>query len=543
MNPPVNTDRHQRSLHHPGWYEQYQSKDGCNVQQTLEDMWSLPFQNHVDQHISSGRSPHPMTLGNPGVSDPRASFPQRRLSLHENREKSETASVNSMYCDAEDCDEKCEDRCEEECNDACSVVKCNGDCNLNDLDDNCEDCLRYTEITCKEKDCVIKDCAGCKPCNEVYTKCEKVDCASPHDTVCYSPDCGITPPQQCSFSSCLLTQGHPQSFLSGTTQGMISMGHDFPMGYGLPHHFHFSLPTLQDQYPLRDRPRKRRREETPLVIQTPTQTTPPTRSPTIFNQDHLPHSHLASPIMENEFDYLCHWDPSCQMGFMDSYSLDNHVLQAHIAHIPPQSGFTCQWEACGEAEKGMDQLVDHIKTYHTSHSSQGNGHVCLWQGCNATFSNSEDLSHHLTTVHAVQPSIGGLLCQWEACGVTADGPDGLTTHLHTAHFVPAFSPPPKPPSVPPLEQDLVCQWCEVEGGEICGRQFTTADSLQQHAKDAHIAALKKKTGYLCLWAGCARRDKQFSQKGKVRSTHSNLLKQLLLWVIDTDSYPLLCYTG
>ncbi|KAF8421158.1 hypothetical protein BGX38DRAFT_1094372 [Terfezia claveryi] len=152
------------------------------------------------------------------------------------------------------------------------------------------------------------------------------------------------------------------------------------------------------------------------------------------------------------------------MGFIDTYSLDDHVLQAHIAHIPPQDGFTCQWEACGEAEEDIDQLVDHVKTYHTSHSIQGNGHVCLWQGCNATLSNSEDLSHHLTTVHAAQPSIGGLLCQWEA---------------------------------------------------LCGRQFTTTDSLQQHAKDDHIAVLKKKTGYFCLWAGCTRRDKQFSQKGKV----------------------------
>lgn len=507
MNPSINTDRHRRSLYQPGQYEQYQAKGA------LEDMWSPPFQNHADQYISFERSPPPLSLLYPEVTDSMASFPQKQQSLHENRDKSETASVNSMYCDAEDCDEKCEDGCEEECNDACSVVKCNGDCNVNDLNDDCEDCLRYKDITCKEKGCVIKDCVGCKPCNEVCTGIEKVDCTSSHGPVCYSQNCDIPPPQQCSFS-CFPTQGHSQSFLGGTTPDLMD-----PMNYSLPHHFPFPL-TLEDQYSPRDRPRKRRREETPLLMQTQAQT-PSTRSSTVFDQDHLSHSHLASPIIENQFDYLCHWDPSCQMGFIDSYSLDDHVLQAHIAHIPPQNGFTCQWEACGEAENNMDQLVDHVKTYHTSHSNQGNRHVCLWQGCNATFSNSEELSHHLTTVHATQPSIGGLLCQWEACGVTADGPDGLTTHLQTAHFVPAISEQPvvppssKSPPVPPLEQDLVCQWCEIEGGGMCSRQFKTTDSLQQHAKDDHIAALKKKTGYFCLWAGCTRRDKQFSQKGKV----------------------------
>ena len=530
MNPSVNTDRHRRSLHQPGRHEQYQAKGGCNVQQALEDIWSLPFQNHADQHISFERSPPPMAFLYPGVTNPKASIPQRQLSLHGNRERPETASVNSMYCDAEDCDEKCVDGCEEECNDACSVVKCNGDCNVNDLDEDCEDCLRYKEITCKEKGCVIKDCAGCKPCNEVCTGIEKVDCTSSHGPVCYSPNCDIPPPQQCSFSSCFPMQGHSQSFLNETAQDMVPIDHDLPIGYSLPHHFQFPLPILEEQYSLRNRPRKRRREETPLVLQTPTQTTPSTRSSTVFDQDHLSHSHLTPPIIENQFDYLCHWDPSCHMGFIDSYSLDDHVFQAHIAHIPPQNGFTCQWEACGEAEKDIDQLVDHVKTYHTSHSNQGNGHVCLWQGCNATLNNSEDLSHHLTTVHAAQPSIGGLLCQWEACGVAADGPDGLTTHLQTAHFVsaiseqPMFSPSSKSPSVPPLEQDLVCQWCEFEGGEICGRQFTTTDSLQQHAKDDHIAALKKKTGYYCLWAGCTRRDKQFSQKGKVHPLTSKSFK-------------------
>ncbi|KAF8474725.1 hypothetical protein BDZ91DRAFT_649933 [Kalaharituber pfeilii] len=206
------------------------------------------------------------------------------------------------------------------------------------------------------------------------------------------------------------------------------------------------------------------------------------------------------------------------MGFSDYFALDNHVVQTHIR---PQIGFACQWEACGEAEKDLSHLLDHVKASHTSNTNQGNGHVCLWQGCNATFTNSEDLSHHLTNVHLQSP-IGGLLCQWEACGIQADGPDGLTTHLHRDHFLSSISEASGSTTTssasyctPPLDQTLVCQWAEVEGGPICGKQFATADALQVHAKDDHIAILKKKTGYFCRWAGCTRREKEFSQKGKV----------------------------
>lgn len=496
--------------HHTGEFAQYHVRESYNAQ-ALEDILTLPFHLQTGQHMSFERAP-PIAFMYPRG----ASLLQARLPFGKDRDKSETGSV---YCDVEDCDEKCGDECEEDCDDSCSVVKCSGNCNLNDLDDDCEDCIRFKAETCKEKDCVVKGCPGCKPCNEVCIGTKEADCTSPHGRVCYSPNCDIPPPQQCSFSSCFPAVTHPESYLAGSMQDVIPLNHDFSIGYDLPHHhLQFALPTIEDQYSIQDRPRKRRREDTPQIVQASNHTTPSTNPSIVFDQDHLSHSHLASPILDDQYNYLCHWGDSCQMGFMDYYALDDHVLQAHIRS---QSGFACQWAACDEAEKDLDQLVDHVKTSHTSNSSQGNGHVCLWQGCNATFTNSEDLSHHLTTVHLQSP-IGGMLCQWEACGVQADGPDGLTTHLHRDHFVPAaseqagFSPSEKSPSAPPSEQEMVCQWCEEEGGETCGRQFTTTDNLQQHVKDDHIAALKKKTGYFCLWAGCTRRDKQFSQKGKVR---------------------------
>lgn len=73
-----------------------------------------------------------------------------------------------------------------------------------------------------------------------------------------------------------------------------------------------------------------------------------------------------------------------------------------------------------------------------------------------------------------------------------------------------------------------CEWEDVSGGfgkddgnakdgggVVCGKVFSSTEELQRHVKEVHIAVLKKKTGYYCCWKSCGRRDRGFSQKGKV----------------------------
>lgn len=493
------------------------ARQSTDMQNTGNE-WLLPYQSNIAQHTrfierlrARGTCP-PMSL----------------TQLLSDREGSDPGSPKSIYCEEEDCGEKYGGDCDEDCDETCSVTNCDGKCNADNND--CEECVRYKKPPCKDKDCAPKDYPvalpnnpGHESCSEGCTGLGEMDCTNARGPICFSPNCDIPSLQQpLCFSPHFSTVGHPNShYLDGAGPSMFQVNHSypyFPLGYSFQHDLRFSLSSVEGHYPIEDRPYKRRRADTPVISQTPVPGTPSTTVSTGFEPDIASLSHLASPMPDDQFNYLCHWGESCQMGFMDYCALDDHVLQTHIL---PQRGYTCQWATCGDTEQDLDQLVDHVKTSHTSNSNQGNSHVCLWQGCNASFPNSDNLSHHLTTVHLQSPA--GLFCQWEACGVQADGPDGLTTHLHQEHFVPenfgitsssTSSPTPAP------DQDLVCEWCGEPEGEICGRHFTSPDTLQQHLKDDHIAALKKKTGYYCLWVGCNRRDKQFSQKGKVREIYT-----------------------
>lgn len=118
-----------------------------------------------------------------------------------------------------------------------------------------------------------------------------------------------------------------------------------------------------------------------------------------------------------------------------------------------------------------------------------------------------------------------------------EGIEELKSHLRHEHLVPASVPvsastpastsTSTSTSVGEVEDDGVrkCEWEDTydsggteEGsgeGRVCGKEFGSTEELQRHAKEAHIAVLKKKTGYHCCWVGCGRRERGFSQKGKV----------------------------
>lgn len=119
---------------------------------------------------------------------------------------------------------------------------------------------------------------------------------------------------------------------------------------------------------------------------------------------------------------------------------------------------------------------------------------CHWDGCNAHLATDEDLQLHLST--HLDPSLEQ--CLWDACGLEVHGIDELKSHLQHEHLV----------------STRKCEW-EGDTEAACGRVFSSAEELQKHVKETHIAVLKKKTGYYCCWAGCGRRERGFSQKGKV----------------------------
>jgi hypothetical protein len=75
----------------------------------------------------------------------------------------------------------------------------------------------------------------------------------------------------------------------------------------------------------------------------------------------------------------------------------------------------------------------------------------------------------------------------------------------------------------------MCQWItnsEAPEAEkmICRKEFNDSKALEDHLRDIHCAELSSRTGYNCLWNGCARdQGKGFSSGSKLRrhmTTHS-----------------------
>ncbi|KAI9679035.1 MAG: zinc-finger protein [Trizodia sp. TS-e1964] len=202
----------------------------------------------------------------------------------------------------------------------------------------------------------------------------------------------------------------------------------------------------------------------------------------------------------------CHWGEDCELGFDDWGALDEHIYQTHIE----QKQVHCKWDNC-EAPTAPGMILSHVKSSHASYEQ----HICLWAGCNARFPDYADLEVHVHTAHIPQDA---LYCQWEHCGAQAHSFGDLSTHLQTDHF---FSPEiaPAPLTLPPSSASVsphTCNWTEWNKGTSCPAAFPSPETLQRHVKEAHIAPLKKKTGYICRWAGCQRQAASpFSQKGKL----------------------------
>ncbi|PWW75989.1 hypothetical protein C7212DRAFT_352100 [Tuber magnatum] len=451
---------------------------------------------------------------------------------------------------------RAEPPCTNDCSTACDKGDCTNDCEYDDYGECSDGCLIEVEI-CDEKEC-IEGTGSDRDCHS--TPCPDADVC--HETIiCQKDDCSED--QRCSENSCMgnycredscrekgvgddichascqsncpvdgyshSVLGTPQvsTFVSAQTDNTIGWSpsarrsrapysnveptllnldvrsHSQPLPYPLSTSsrsssafFEGPHADYESNYEHFSAPSKRRRVSTPM-------STP--------NYGPYPEHHPAMGATFNECAHRlnCLWSGGCDMRFMDNNSLVNHINSSHINYDAEP---VCLWSGCGQEVQDHEVLLDHVKDLHMPHVCQT---VCLWKGCNAVFQNDADLQSHLRT-HLEGPTEQ---CLWGSCNTEAHGIDDLEEHLHNEHFItPHDIPEPETEAEPSSLEARVCEWLEVGpdgGSRVCGKTFGSAIKLQQHAKDCHIAALRKKTGYFCFWEGCNRRDKPFSQKGKV----------------------------
>lgn len=249
----------------------------------------------------------------------------------------------------------------------------------------------------------------------------------------------------------------------------------------------------ETETPLLQQPSKRRKISELTPVATPAfdhsySTTPSSTAPT--------------PMSSNLGDIDCLWDHGCDETFFDNLALQDHIQHAHIQYGTQQlDTLTCLWDGCGQETPDPNSLLDHVKFYHAPPPSKL---ICMWEGCRAIANSEAELQSHINAAHLPF----GPQCKWDTCGLLA--PD-LEKHVQTQHLVPHVGKSPDTVA-------RTCQWQDTDrDGNVhtCGMLFTSSTDLQQHAKEIHINALRKKTGYFCHWAGCNRMDKPFSQKGKV----------------------------
>lgn len=224
----------------------------------------------------------------------------------------------------------------------------------------------------------------------------------------------------------------------------------------------------------------------------------------------------------------CHWNGAakCHESFHTNLALESHISNDHIGQ---QVDNICLWEDCGAESQDSLCLFKHIRDIHvaTPLPPQDQHHaVCLWANCNVVFRTEEELQQHMES----HINTAGQ-CRWDTCQVWVPTEEDLGSHIQSEHLPSTsitFNVPPTPISTASpadkhydaSEPDGIkkCMWLEKDESGLsyaCGRDFLSARALQTHAKEVHVAGLRKKTGYYCRWAGCNRGDRQFSQKGKV----------------------------
>ncbi|KAI9674752.1 MAG: zinc-finger protein [Caeruleum heppii] len=448
---------------------------------------SLPFLGDLQQTSTSS---HNGRLHSPQITPKSSSFP----SLTPDQT---TGSVCSDACSQRSCDDCCgEDDCDADCAESChSIEECDAEtCTKPACDD--EVCLENTAPRFDER------CLHGLTDEDIAAAANLI----PHNL---APD-----------HSWLVETNHTFPAYPGS----LDVSHDSLISpdYQLSHSFAPQHVDASSTYPdpfaqfgcldqanitdTFDCPPAKRRKSNPTGLSAVP------NNYTLTNLDGLPPADDIDPL-------YCQWGTQCDQGFYDLAGLQSHIS---TNHVKPQSEIHCRWSDCDEFGDS-DTILSHVAREHTQPVG-GAHHVCLWAGCRYSFRDADDLVHHFKTVHV--PPLGELSCQWDACGAIADDPSVLREHLETDHLVASVadaaaehaSGGEEPGSGSAMK---VCQWIEENEdaenvGQRCGDLFPTADALQEHVREAHVSVLKKKTGYICRWEGCGRRENQpFSQRGKL----------------------------
>jgi hypothetical protein len=468
----------------------------------------------------------------------------------------------SSCCDGDNCSDKCEN---EDCTDGCEdcTEACLSDhthCGLDECPQSATcvglprtplpaPCLQATLMTCQtviceDKVCPVETGICAVECVEAIY-CHKEKC----EDVCDSPQCDVSCPMSpcedtaCYGSACLgtLPSHSPNSYNNSfncvsfhVNNANSNRWHDFQYPDGSTQYASVSPTslTLSDDFPSsihnflahsqcydgshgillsgnigmlpQQQHQSKRRKISDAISNIPE---------LCHGHSETPSSAAPTPISSNFGDILCLWDEGCDEGFMDTQALQAHIQNTHIG--THEENTRCLWDGCGLESSDPNSLLDHIIF---SHAPQPPRHVCMWEGCDSILNTEEELQLHINSTHLTSAS----QCRWDACDTFAPTEVELEKHVQSEHLVPhsfdrklKLEPMPSPTTPVGIK---ICEWqrTDAKGNPcICGEQFQSSAELQKHVKKIHITTLKKKTGYHCHWVGCNRRDKPFSQKGKV----------------------------
>lgn len=252
----------------------------------------------------------------------------------------------------------------------------------------------------------------------------------------------------------------------------------------------------------------------------------------------------ASKELFQQLDNSCRWD-QCNQSFSSQDALYNHF---HTAHIDPFLQYSCPIPSSQCPSIIGSHPLDHLQSYHGWDQNNCPDSSC--QELGPQFCDPSQLHNHFDQQHSIQPQ-EGLLCRWESCKTVVSDLNHLSEHLTNQHHFhipvtteeeidlsPALdakaSLEVKAPQTSVLpnraatggddpRHTIICKW-KTGNSTVCGvakHGKEAAKELQEHVKEAHLAQLSSKSGYICQWDTCNRaadpklKDKGFSQRGKL----------------------------
>ncbi|KAI5839776.1 hypothetical protein DFP73DRAFT_198341 [Morchella snyderi] len=413
-------------------------------------------------------------------------------------------SASSSCCDDDDCSSKCED---EDC-DAPSCEDCTA-CEIVPQFCDSESCLEQSSSCPEDASCVQK------------IICAKDDCEA---TSCHPLDCvfgnGDVPRFDVPLWSVPLggfTHQQPQNHNRNQDRNQLQNQHQSssvePNLLSLDYNNPDQLQDLQLHYPL----------PAEQLIHYP-----------------ISQPNLASEPSESSRSSSAFLEPYNEFSPTFNHDYAAPSKRRRVSQTTPITSPAYEYPSKPSTPFSTTEPVQNWPNYnHTNNENWNSGMLfntnpasnnlmdlndCHWDGCNFHFASEVDFQMHLST------HLGELTpeqCLWDACGTSVDGLEDLKEHL-AVHLLPPDANSSTGTSPAPTIDDggpKRCEWlvstsknASSSGEEQlvrCGKTFASAEELQKHAKDEHIAILKKKTGHFCGWADCSRRNRPFSQKGKV----------------------------